>query len=326
MGMTKYDRLLYILNLLRSRRTLNAKNLAEECQVTERSIYRDILSLSEANVPIYYDRGYKIASENFLPPLNFTYDEYSVLKLALESSPLGQTGRKAEILRQVRAKVESSLSASTREKRRTAIDTTFIDIDASAPPPQAGRFFAMIERACADQVSLELEYDTIEHGVTRRRIDPYFIVFRGRAFYVVAFCHMRGDFRTFRIERIRRVQATSDPFIRRRGINARDYFASSWLLFTGEPSEVEIRLTGAAARVVSTGKRHRTESIERQADGSVMYRVTVSGTREIGRWILGFGAEAEVISPPELREELADLAQQVAKLYRRGRARPRAKK
>lgn len=317
MGMAKYDRLLYILNLLRSRRTLNARNLAEECQVTERSIYRDILSLSEANVPIYYDRGYKLASESFLPALNFTFDEYTVLKLALESSPLGKSGRKAEILRQVRAKVEASLSLSIREKRRTAVDTTFIDIDASIPPPQAARFFAMIERACADQVSLDLEYETIEHGLTSRRVDPYFIVFRGRAFYVVAYCHIRKDFRTFRIERVRSVKTTSTPFTRRRGVNASDYFADSWLLFTGEPTEVEVRFTGAAARVITTGRRHPNEKIEVQPNGSVRYRVTVAGTREISRWILGFGADAEVVKPCELRTELAQMANRLAALYRR---------
>jgi len=317
MGMAKYDRLLYILNLLRSRRTLNARNLAEECQVTERSIYRDILSLSEANVPIYYDRGYKLASESFLPALNFTFDEYSVLKLALESSPLGKSGRKAETLRQVRAKVEASLSLSIREQRRTAIDTTFIDIDASTPPPQAARFLSKIERACADQISLDVEYETIEHGHTSRRIDPYFIVFRGRAFYVVAYCHSRRDFRTFRIERVRNIKNTSESFTRRRGVNARDYFSGSWLLFTGEPTAVEVRFTGAAARVITTGRRHHNEEIEVLPDGSVHYRVTVAGTREISRWILGFGAEAEVITPDHLRKELAEMARRLTALYRR---------
>lgn len=320
MGMTKYDRLLYILNLLRSRRTLNAKNLAEECQVTERSIYRDILSLSEANVPIYYDRGYKLASESFLPTLNFTFEEYSVLRLALESSPLGRTGRKADVLRQVKAKVEASLSASTREQRRTSIETTFIDIDASSPPPQAARFFAMIERACADQTSLDLEYETVEHGATRRRIDPYFIVFRGRAFYVVAYCHVREDFRTFRIERIRRVQPTGEAFRRRHGINARDYFARSWMLFTGEPTDVEILFSGPATRVVTTGRRHPTETVEARADGTVLYKVTVAGTQEISRWILGFGEDAEVLRPTSLRREIARVARTMTKIYGGSRA------
>ena len=96
MGMPKQDRLLYILNLLRARKNLNATQLAEECGVTERSIYRDILAISEANIPIYYDNGYKLATENFLPPLNFSFEEYSCLKIALESSPLIDTGNSAK--------------------------------------------------------------------------------------------------------------------------------------------------------------------------------------------------------------------------------------
>jgi len=96
MRMAKYDRLLYVLNVLRSRRTMNAARLAQECGVTERSIYRDIISLSEANVPIYYDNGYKLASDNFLPPLNFNLEEYSCLRLALESSPLVRTSHSSK--------------------------------------------------------------------------------------------------------------------------------------------------------------------------------------------------------------------------------------
>ena len=106
MGMPKYDRLLHILNLLRARRNMNAAALARECGVTERSVYRDIISLSEANIPIYYDHGYRLASDNFLPPLNFDYEEYHCLRLALDSSPLAKAGYYAEVLRRVRAKVE----------------------------------------------------------------------------------------------------------------------------------------------------------------------------------------------------------------------------
>ncbi|MCK4427433.1 MAG: HTH domain-containing protein [candidate division Zixibacteria bacterium] len=73
--MAKADRLLLILNLLRSRRNLKASNLAKECEVSERTIFRDIQALSEARVPIYFDSGYKLLTDAFLPPLNFTVDE-----------------------------------------------------------------------------------------------------------------------------------------------------------------------------------------------------------------------------------------------------------
>ena len=56
--MSKYDRLIHVLNLLRSRKSLKAGNIARECEVSERTVYRDILALSSANVPVYFDDGY----------------------------------------------------------------------------------------------------------------------------------------------------------------------------------------------------------------------------------------------------------------------------
>lgn len=65
--MSKTDRLLFILNLIRSRRNLKARDLAKECEVSERTIYRDIMDLSSANIPIYFDDGYKFLTDAFLP-------------------------------------------------------------------------------------------------------------------------------------------------------------------------------------------------------------------------------------------------------------------
>ena len=172
MGMSKYDRLLHILNLLRSRRTLNAQKLAEECQVTERSIYRDIISLSEANVPIYYDNGYKLASSNFLPPLNFSFEEYSCLRLALESSPLARIGDKGDLLRQVCAKIDAGLSEATRDRRKTALDVAHIEIESTQARQRVAQYYSVIENAISDQNCLEVEYLTIEHGLTKRKVEP----------------------------------------------------------------------------------------------------------------------------------------------------------
>ena len=315
MGMAKYDRLLYVLNLLRSRKSLNAARLAEECGVTERSIYRDIISLSEANVPIYYDNGYKLASGNFLPPLNFSFEEYSCLKLALESSPLEMTGHNANLLRQIRAKVDAGLSDVTKRKKRTAPDVTHIDIDTTLARENAELFYADIEKAISEQVRLEIDYETIEHGLTHRTVEPYFMIFRGRAFYFVAFCRLRDGFRTFRIDRVRKLTCTDDHFVRQSGVNARDYFDDAWRLYSGESMEVVIRFVGSAARVIQSGQHHPREKVEPSEDGSIIYRVTVAGTEEIKRWILGFGDRAEVIAPASLRDELRLVGEYLISTY-----------
>ncbi|MEW5795746.1 MAG: YafY family protein [Candidatus Zixiibacteriota bacterium] len=319
MGMSKYDRLLYILNLLRSRKSLNARRLADECQVTERSIYRDLISLSEANVPIYYDNGYKLASGNFLPPLNFTLDEYTCLRLALESTPLAKAGRKADTLRQIKAKIDCCLPQATREMRKMSRETAHIEIDTTITGRATTRFYGVLERAISEQRSVDLEYDSLEHGLTRRLVDPYFIIFRRHAFYFVGYCHLRRDFRTFRIDRLRSLTTTETKFTRRKEISASDYFAGSWELHHGEPVEVVVEFQGRASRVVTDSRHHPSETIERLDNDRIRYRVIVNGTDEIRRWLLGFGADAVVIAPDELRRELGEIGRLIADRYRKRR-------
>lgn len=313
MGMSKYDRLLYILNLLRSRRTLNARKLAEECQVTERSIYRDIISLSEANVPIYYDNGYKIASTNFLPPLNFSLEEYSCLRLALESSPLARA--KGALLKQICAKIDAGLSQVTREGRKGELDVAHVEVESTQKRERGAKFYGVIERAASDQLCVRLEYMTIEHGLTQRTVEPYFIVFRRHAFYFVALCQLRNEFRTFRIDRIQKFEMTDKRFSRRRGIRAVDYFADSWQLYHGQAVEVVVHFKGRAARVVTSSQHHLKEEVESLDQDEALYRVTVNGTEEIRRWILGFGDEAEVIAPSSLRKELCAIGRNLVRTH-----------
>jgi predicted DNA-binding transcriptional regulator YafY len=314
--MTKYDRLLYILNLLRTRRNLNAASLAVECGVTERSIYRDIIALSEANVPIYYDNGYKLATDNFLPPLNFDFDEYNCLRMALESSPLGRTGKYAPLVKRVRAKIEANLPQSVKDKRRVTVPTTHIEIDVVGEEANAERFYGVIEEAVRSFRCLELSYDAVLSGESTRVIEPYFIVFKGRAFYFVAYCHLRKDFRTFRLDRIKDVKLLPDTFSPRQGMSAESYFEGSWQVHGGEPVEVVVKFRGPAARVVSSGHHHAHESVTKVGETEVEYRVTVRGVEEIRRWILSFGDQATVIGPPEFRDEMHRIADQMASIYR----------
>lgn len=304
MGMPKYDRLLYILNLLRSRKSLNAARLAEECGVTERSIYRDILSLSEANIPIYYDNGYKLASDNFLPPLNFTVEEYSFLRLALESSPLRKVADNDELAKQILAKVDAGLSEVTKEQKRTLADTTYVVEDPVLPTRDRLKFFGDLQRGIDERTRLAMEYESVAHGVTAREVDPYFLVFRNQTFYFVGMCHRSDEVRTFRVDRIRKLESTGKRFRKMSDVRPETYFTDSWRVFTGEPVEVKARFWGLAAKIVRLGTHHANEEVREIEADTVEYTVTVAGTEEIIRWLLGFGEEVEVLEPVNLRREV----------------------
>jgi predicted DNA-binding transcriptional regulator YafY len=316
MKFSKYDRLLYILNLLRSRRNLNAASLARECGVTERTIYRDIVSLSEANVPIYYDNGYKYASGNFLPPLNFDIDEYLTLVKALETSPLAQAGQSRKLIKSIRSKIEAVLSPTVKKQKLYRRSATDIKIRTTHSERFSEEYLSLLEKGILNNEVVRLSYDSIDSGRTDRAVEPYFLIFTERAFYLVGYCHLRRELRTFRVDRILFLELTGDKFIPRKNIDPQDYFEDSWGIFKGEPIEVEILFTGRAARIVRLGRHHPKEKVTIQKDGRVKYAVKVNGHQEIARWIMGFGGEARVLKPVSLIRRIMKLSEDIRGNYR----------
>lgn len=316
MGMAKYDRLLFILNLLRSRRNLNAAQIAGECEVTERTIYRDIIALSEAHIPIYYDRGYKFASDNFLPTLNFSLDEYLTLKTILDSSPLNKSGHSRSRIKGIKSKIEACLSPSVIEMKKYSSAPMAMDIKSTSLESGHEKIYAIVEQGIKNSNILRLKYNSIQSGVIEREVDPYFLIFIERAFYFVGYCHLREEFRTFRTDRIINVSMTDKKFIPRKDIDPVRYFENSWGVFSGEPVEVEVIFSGKAARVVRLGHHHDKEKVTPLDDDRVKYEVTVRGIEEICRWLIGFGGEAMVIKPEGLRAELKKRAEGILGNYR----------
>ncbi len=314
--MNKYDRLLFILNLLRSRRNLNASLIAEECGVAERTIYRDIIALSEANIPIYYDHGYKYASDNFLPPLNFSIEEYLTLSAALESSPLSETGVSKGVLKGVKTKIEAALSQDVRKGKLGKNISTKISIKDTSKSDSKEKFYPLIEDAVKRNIVLRLEYDSIESGVSIRLVEPYFMIFIERAFYFVAYCRKRKGLRTFRLDRIKGIELTEEAFVPRENIDPAGYFKDSWGVFGGDPEEIEVIFTGKAARVVKTARHHNNEKIEKLGKDKVRYTIRVSGVDEIMRWIIGFGGEAKVVQPTSLVTKIKHHAEEILEQYK----------
>jgi len=117
---------LLILNLIRARKNLSAKDLAKECGVSERTIYRDINAISKADIPIYYNNGYKFLTDAFLPPLNLSLDENLALYMGLNSEDVNSQAALKSAGKTALAKIESLLSETIRDDYfaiRTHIET-----------------------------------------------------------------------------------------------------------------------------------------------------------------------------------------------------------
>ncbi len=300
--MNKYERLLYILNLIRTRKNLNAKSLATACDVTERTIFRDITSLSSAKIPIYYDRGYKLLTDNFLPTLNFNLKEFLTAREALRSTPLRKLPEYKRTLKSLEAKMEACLAPQVQEQVKSVGKESFLKVQDRPYSSHQSAWFEELERATKERRVIQMSYDSIDSGVREREVEPCFTVFVNGKFYFVGFCLWRNEYRTFRLSRIQNLTVVQRHFGRHKEIDPKTHFANSWSIFGGEIIDVTIEFKGRAARLVKDGSFLSGEQKIVRPNGKLLYRARVSGMSEIGRWLLGFGADVTIIGPDDLRQ------------------------
>ena len=315
--MSKYDRLIHVLNLLRSRKSLRTADIAKECEVSERTVYRDILALSSANVPLYFDDGYKLLSDAFLPPLNFDIEEYLILKLGLTASPLCKDSPFGKRAKRLLSKIDAGLSSNLKDSKEKIDPSLEIDLKCTADFCKLSLIFGLIEQSILNHRIIRITYDSLESGKSVRDVDPYYLVFRRHAWYMIGFCHKRNEFRTFRLNRVKKISLLDKDFQKDKNFVLSEFLKDSWEIYQGQPVEVKIEFKGKAARLITEGKYHPSEKVEIRKDGKIIYNARVAGTEEICRWVLGFGEEAVVLEPKELKDKVVDILDKTKVNYQR---------
>ena len=139
--------------------------------------------------------------------------------------------------------------------------------------------------------------------------------------YVAGWDERRQTVRDFALHRIRRVTLTTDGYEIPRDLDVKQYLGAAFAIEKGgQPIDVAIRFAPRQARWIRERKWHRTARIEERLDGGCVLRLRVAGLREVQRWVMQFGAEAEVLRPATLRRRVAADLQAALGSYRRGRS------
>jgi len=210
--MNKAERLLHIVTYMRSRRrAVTAIELSERLDVSERTIYRDVQSLVLSGVPIEGEAGigYLLSTESTIAPLMFTESEVEALMLGARLiKAWGDDGM-----------VASADSALT--KIRSVIPEKLMhDLNHRTTPflvPEIGRaekvkFGDHIRKAIAQQCTVSIEYTDAKDSLSQRELEPLGLLFWGATWTLVAWCRLRDDYRTFRLDRIETLTITDHPF------------------------------------------------------------------------------------------------------------------
>jgi len=325
MRASRIQRIIRLIILLQSRRGYTAGDLAAECEVSRRTIFRDLRMLDLAGIPFYFDRaagGYHIRSTFYLRPLNLNIEE--ALAILLLAQELGQ-GKGIPHLEQAwRAanKIESALPAEIRRTIGALADSVRITGARMTDAPRDASLFRQCREAVQVSRKARLVYRSLYEGrQVRTVLSPYALFFGERAWYVVGHSSTHRSVRMFKLGRIDRLTLTDDHFRRPARFSVDGYLGNAWHLIRGaRPYNVVIRFAPKVATNVAEVRWHRTQKIAPQEDGSVLFRVRVDGIDEIAWWVLGYGPYAEVLKPAALRQKVAAMARETAARYDAGPA------
>lgn len=309
--MPRADRLLRLVQLLSGTRFRRLGELTRELETSPRSIYRDLADLEMRGLPIERVEGaYRIAQTASVRPLPLTGRERLVLSLALENRSLDRQPAFATAIRQLRAKLTAA----------HALDAPPM---AEAGPERSGTIPAEIAEALEESIrnrhSLSILYTSLAGRQRRwRGVDPWVVVHRCDAWYLIGRCHVHDEPRTFRVDRIGAVLPIGSAFDAPADFDPERWFDASWgVMAGGEADEIVIEFDPEVAPLIEHAQHHPSESKRRLADGTIEYRLRVAPNDDLARWICGFGGTARVAHPPTLAARVHTLASATAAAHRR---------
>ena len=132
---------------------------------------------------------------------------------------------------------------------------------------------------------------------------------------MLAYCRLRQDIRLFALDRVKSLETTDESFEPPDDFDVDELLQSSFGAFLGEPAEVTIWFSADIAGYIEEKVWHASQEIEKQDDGSILFRIKVAGTDEIKFWVLTWGDQAKVITPQSLQDEIRHEVRAMLKRY-----------
>ena len=325
-GSVRASRLMSILLLLQNRGQLTAPELATELEVSVRTIYRDMDSLSAAGIPVIADRGtgggFRLLDGYRTRLTGLTADEADSLFLAGTPGVAADLGLE-DVLATAQLKMLAALPDGLRDRADRARARFLLDAPGWYHDDTDLPCLPALADAVWNQRAVAVRYQRWGGDEVCRTLEPLGLVLKGGVWYVVA--AVDGDRRTYRVSRVRSVKPTGETFVRPADFELAAYWAEWSQAFNRRmyPGAATIRLSpNGMALLTFFLDTYRTQAVRAtasppDADGWVTATLPIETFTHAALELLHFGMEAEVIAPAELRQTVAALAAQIADRHAR---------
>jgi len=310
--MNRFDRITAILIQLQSKRIVKAQDLADRFDISLRTVYRDIRSLEEAGIPLYGEAGvgYSLVDGYRLPPIMFTREEAMTFvtaeKLMEQFTDVATKSSYQSAMYKMKAVLRSDEKDLVDNIGNSILIRRF-QSENNAPDNVLDSLLKCISENCTAQIS----YATFNsEEKTNRTIEPIGIYHENQWWYVIAWCHLRADYRHFRTDRISDIKNTATPFHKKHP-SFKEYMETEEKKHQLET--VIIRVNKKIAPYLQTQKYYYGFVSETQKGNQIEMTFQTLFLEGFARWLLMFADQAEIVEPLYMKDQIRELIREISK-------------
>ena len=305
---------------LQDGRLTNCSKLAAKLEVSTKTIMRDLAFMrDQLDLPVEYDSQtyswrYAYPVKNF-PTVQVSEGELLALLVAQKALEQYKGTPYHDQLAHAFEKLSSSLHDNVSFSASSSLGSVSFHHQGLSRADL--RVFDSLSRAVMQCLEVEFNYTKPGGSAERRRAQPFHLANRANSWYLVGYDLDRNDIRNFAVVRMQSLRVTSKKFKKPEDFSPEKHFGKSFGAYVGTGDhKVVVRFSKEVTGLIKERVWHETLETKDLPDGGLEFILRLDSLDEIERWILGWGPEAEVIAPTELRESVKAKARAVADLYK----------
>jgi len=312
--LNRLDRVTAILIQLQSKRVVKAQEIADRFTISLRTVYRDIKTLDEAGIPIIGEAGvgYSIMEGYRLPPVMFTKEEATAFLTAEKLVEKLTDSSTRETYKAAMFKIKSVLRLTERDHLENM--DQYIEVVESpyfSKTKNETAYLQNILKAISEKLVINIDYFA-EHTQqkTNRNIEPIGIFFMGRYWYLIAYCSLRKDYRTFRVDHIKYLSITAIRFEKEHPA------LQSFLSRVSKEKELHtviIQVEKETVKYLGDQKFYNGFVSQKETAGKIEMVFLTESLESFARWYLLFGQWAEIVTPKKLADTVKKTLEALAK-------------
>ncbi|AHF16758.1 helix-turn-helix transcriptional regulator [Niabella soli] len=303
----KFDRIVSILIQLQSKRIVKAQDLADRFDVSLRTIYRDIRSLQTAGVPISSEAGvgYELVEGYRLPPVMFTREEASSFVAAEKLMQKFIDKRLRDHFVAAITKMKAVLRMAEKDWISSIESQVLVRGGQHIFNEKVPEALSVLFDSLAQKVQLEISYKKLESDkAEKRQIEPVGVFHENNFWYLMAWCHLRSDYRQFRTDRIQAIRKLDSAFTKEHP--ELEHFLTQPK--DGPRTKVRIVVDLQIARYLDRQKEHHGfVAQENTPEGIEMTFMCRYAENDFARWFLTFGDYAKILEPETVKQAVREI-------------------